>query len=232
MLLPAHPHPLQPAAFFAAVIGDLCRKIAHRGPATPALAPLVLFLCNYLQRKVRRLDRLLTLWQAGRLPKIRHARSKSTSSQTAAGQPALPLAAKTLRLPSRRAWLVRLVQPVAGYGSQLEALLTHPDIQALLAATPQAGRILRPIFRMLGVHPLPNMLHRPPPPRRPRPPKPAPAVDRPTARERRIWLKYSPGDIGETHRRHDQLGETHRRHDQAGETRRHLDPFRRKFSPT
>ncbi len=211
MLLPAHPHPLPPAAFFAAVIGDLCRKFAQHGPTTAALAPLVLFLWNYLQRKVRRLERLLTQWQAGRLPKRRAARPKSAPPEPATGEPAPSSTPKPLRLPSRRAWLVRLVQPTAVFGSQLEVLLTHPDIQALIAATPQAGRILRPIFRMLGVHPLPAILRRSAPPRRPRPVKAAAPVERVTARERRILLNYSPGDIGETHRR--------------------LGPFRQKFAP-
>ena len=191
MLLPAHPHPLPPAAFFAAVIRDLCTKIALHGPRTPALAPLVQFLWNYLQRKVRRLERLHALFQAGRLPNPRPARPQRPRPQ--------PQSPPRLRLPSRRAWLIRLVQPMAVYGTQLEVLLTHPDIQALIAATPQAGRILRPIFRMLGIHPMPPLLRLPV---RPRPPKPVMAGLSPkpaSARQRRTWRSSSPGRIGATH---------------------------------
>ena len=42
----------------------------------------------------------------------------------------------------------------AGYGSQLAALLAEPELQALLLAAPAAGRILRPLCRMLGVEPV------------------------------------------------------------------------------
>ena len=60
-----------------------------------------------------------------------------------------------VRLPSGRGWLVRaLGYEAAGYGSQLAALLAEPELQALLLAAPAAGRILRPLCRMLGVEPV------------------------------------------------------------------------------
>ena len=155
----AHPLPLPPAAFFAAVIRDLCQRIFQSGPGIPALAPFIQLLLNALQRKARRLERLLTLWQAGRLPQPRPQRPHAA--------PREPESPKRLRLPCRRAWLVRMIQPTAVFGCHLELLLTHPDIQALIAATPQAGRILRPVLRMLGVHPTPPILFRPAPPKLP-----------------------------------------------------------------
>ena len=39
----------------------------------------------------------------------------------------------------------------AGYGSQLRAALETPEMVALLTASPEAGRVLRPICRMLGI---------------------------------------------------------------------------------
>ena len=54
--------------------------------------------------------------------------------------------------PARFAWLVRQVGwQASGYGSQLRAVLQTPEMVALLEACPQAGRMLRPICRMLAV---------------------------------------------------------------------------------
>jgi hypothetical protein len=39
----------------------------------------------------------------------------------------------------------------AGFGAHLRLILAHPEMVALLAASDQAGRLLRPVCRMLGV---------------------------------------------------------------------------------
>ena len=114
------------------------------------------------------------------------------------------------RLPTANAWLVRLVQPTVQFAGQIETIIARPEIQELLAAAPQAGRIFRPLYRMLGI-PLPPSLRLPARPRRPRPAKVAPAVKPLSARARQRLLNYSPGRIGETHRR--------------------LAPYRQEFSP-
>ncbi|HLN08195.1 MAG TPA: hypothetical protein VK281_04440, partial [Xanthobacteraceae bacterium] len=76
------------------------------------------------------------------------------------------------RLPHKFAWLVRLVPQAASHGSQLRHLLSEPEMAALLAASPQARRLLRPLCRMLAVEP----------PRAPDPPlcEAAPAPARPS----------------------------------------------------
>jgi hypothetical protein len=56
----------------------------------------------------------------------------------------------------------------AGFDEMLQALLDDPEMRALLAASPQAGRILRPLWRKLSTYPLPPVLRLPPRPRRPR----------------------------------------------------------------
>ena len=57
-----------------------------------------------------------------------------------------------VRLPQGHGWLVRaLGYEAAAYKSQLAALLAEPEMQAVLAAVPGAGRVLRPICQMLGV---------------------------------------------------------------------------------
>ena len=62
-----------------------------------------------------------------------------------------------------------------GYGSQLQHLLGEPEMAALLEASPQARRVLRPLLRALAVE-LPWTLTPPRPsqPRKPRKPRPQP----------------------------------------------------------
>jgi hypothetical protein len=54
--------------------------------------------------------------------------------------------------PAGFGWLaVVMAHRSIGYGSQLQAILEQPEMAALLAASPQARRLLRPICRMLSV---------------------------------------------------------------------------------
>jgi hypothetical protein len=75
--------------------------------------------------------------------------------------------------------MVRLTQNAASSGSQLHYLLTDPEFAAFLAAAPQAGRLLRPLCRALGISrnpDLPGALFETPDlprPTRPRPKPPA-----------------------------------------------------------
>jgi len=167
------------------------------------LQPLMTLIWLYLHRPAQRLARLIAKLQAGTLAPPR--------PRTAATTPPVPRAPK-LRLPSRHAWLIRLVQRTAQLYPQLEILVGRPEMADLLAAAPQAGRILRPLCRMLGIRPLAPVLRLPERPRPPRPVKPKPAVPRITARERRALLSYSPGRLPSWIN--------------------HPDPPRRKFSPT
>ncbi|MBN9561433.1 MAG: hypothetical protein J0H14_12000, partial [Alphaproteobacteria bacterium] len=54
------------------------------------------------------------------------------------------------------------------YDLELGRLLDDPEMRAFLAAVPQAGRLLRPLWRRLTTEPLPEILRLPPRPRRPR----------------------------------------------------------------
>jgi len=191
----------------------ICLKIgAHLG-ANRHLEPVLALAYYYLKRTASRLERLIARWQAGTLiprhPAARASRAPAPAPSLAETGPRTP----KLRLPSGKFWLIRLVQPTAQLYPQLEQLVASPEMAELLAAAPQAGRILRPLFRMYGL-PMPEILHLPPVPRRPRPPrsaKLAPAVTPVTAQERRKWRNYSPGRLP------DWLGAR--------------DPPRRKFSP-
>ena len=55
-------------------------------------------------------------------------------------------------LPKRYGWLVKAGgHQAAGFGSQLQHLLAAPEMAELLAAAPQAVRLLRPLCRALAV---------------------------------------------------------------------------------
>jgi hypothetical protein len=63
--------------------------------------------------------------------------------------------------PSLVPWLTCMLgYDAAGYGSQLRHLLTDAECAAFLEAVPQAGRILRPLLRMLSIDPLPEVIRR------------------------------------------------------------------------
>ena len=168
------PEPPTLHAHLGAIMAGVRAMISDLRFRHPIVGPILILVWAYLHRPAQRLERLIARWQAGGVapPRPRLAVVRS--------QPRLPRA----RLPTGYAWLVRLVQRTAQFGPQLEALVARPEMHALLAAAPQAGRILRPLFTMLGIRPFPPVLRRPgappPPPgpimpRRKRPPPPVPA---------------------------------------------------------
>ena len=57
-------------------------------------------------------------------------------------------------LPRSFGWLLPLVPTEAACrATQLRAVLAEPEMVALIAAAPQATRLLRPLCRMLGLEP-------------------------------------------------------------------------------
>ena len=128
------------------------------------LGPLALLLWKYLQRTTRRLAALHAQFAAGTLaPRKDRAprRAAERAEWTSRGTP----------LPGGPV----LARFGAGYlGAWLLALVDDPEMQALLAASPQAGRLLRPLWRRLTNDPLPAPLRLPPkPPRSEQPLAPA-----------------------------------------------------------
>lgn len=94
-----------------------------------------------------KMERLAARFAAGRLWRVA---DRTQGSGTGLDRPACRDASKAL--PARFGWLVWQVGwQAAGFGSQLRAVLQTPDMVALLEACPQAGRILRPVCRMLAV---------------------------------------------------------------------------------
>ncbi len=128
------------------------------------LGPLALLLWKYLQRTTRKLAALHAQFAAGTL-----APRKDRAPRRAA-EPAESTSRGT-KLPGGPV----LARFGAGYlGAWLLALVDDPEMQALLAASPQAGRLLRPLWRRLTNDPLPAPLRLPPkPPRSEQPLAPA-----------------------------------------------------------
>jgi len=128
-------------ARFALVIDGLYRAVAARIAARTITAALITLICGRLRRIDTQLQALIARFRAGTLRVVvatpRHA-------------PVPPRPA----LPSGFGWLLPLVPcEAACHASQLRAVLAEPEMAALIAATPQAARLLRPLCRVLGLEP-------------------------------------------------------------------------------
>ena len=154
-------------------IGDICAFLAVAASRYQSLSPLLMLVWFRLRNTVARIDRLAARWQQGRLRPPRKC-VRGERKPPPAIHPADALRAR--RAPQGRGWLIRLHQPMVQLAPRIELMLADPDIIALCAAAPQAGRLLRPLCRMFAI-PEPAYIARPPrprPPRKPRPRKPAP----------------------------------------------------------
>ena len=156
--------------------------IAHRDARVRALLTLAWYR---IHRTINRFERLVALWQTGKLPKPRPRAPRAKRPTPATPAP---------RLPSGQAWLVRRLQDhhVNTRASQLQHFLANtPELADFLAAAPQANRLLRPLCRMLGLTPPGG---KPPPaPRPPKiPPKPRPAPTWPTVAAQPHPIAFTP----------------------------------------
>ena len=121
------------------ILAGLAGLVARRFLRMPRLMGLTVLLCGRIGRAAWRFARLLMRPARVRAPRVRTDRAAGDQARTRA-------------LPQGRGWLVReLGWEAAGCASQLQALLDDPAMQAVVAAFPGAGRILRPLCRMLGV---------------------------------------------------------------------------------
>ncbi len=131
---------------------------------------------HYIFRLSGRLDRLITRWKNGTLPKPRAPRPGRTRTA--------PRAKPAFRLPSSHKWLIHRIQGTAFAGSQLAHLIaTSAELHEFLEAAPQGRRLLNPLCRALGIDfdkptgvalPKPTAAPKPepvanPPPEQPRP---------------------------------------------------------------
>jgi hypothetical protein len=128
---------------FAAAIDLLCRGIAVSLPQHWGNAAFALSAWSRLRRLLGRFAALVAALEAGRF---------SASRRVTAGA-ARPRPGAPARLPGGSGWLLRLAPALETRlgRAQVESLLGDPDLRALLAQAPQAGRILRPLCHMLGI---------------------------------------------------------------------------------
>ena len=152
------PHPPTPTKRFSAILNWLVMAVDSRGHTGQVARPLVALIVH----------RLILIRQAIARAIARTASGKMTPQRSGGPRPGRK-AGTPNRLPTRPAWLIRLVPETAAGASQLRHLFTDPEISALLAAAPASlSRPLRSLCRMLDVEP-----PLPPPPRPARPKKPA-----------------------------------------------------------
>jgi hypothetical protein len=150
--------------------------------------PVLNLVLLRMLRLVGRFDRLVLKWERDQLsarptPRVRAKRAASPHKMAAAD---LQLLGAPVALPTRFGWLQKMV-PAAHMGAgYLDYMLqeTDSETRALVAAAPQAGRILRPLCRILGT-PIPDWLALPKRPRKPRTPQPPKPRATPSARGER-----------------------------------------------
>ena len=107
---------------------------------------LSMLLYRRLGEIAGRMERLAARFAAGRLWRLE---GRARGAAQAVGK---RRAGGTRIWPGGFGWLVKAASwQAAGYGSQLRAVLETPDMVALLAAAPQARRVLLPLCRMLAV---------------------------------------------------------------------------------
>jgi hypothetical protein len=131
--------------------------------ADPSVRPPLLLVHAWLGRLVQRFAALVARAEAGTLRPPRRGRHRP-AGESPPGKP-------RPRWPTNFAWLIKMLPyQAACFGSQLQHQFSQPEMMALLEAAPQAGRLLRPLCRMLAIE-LPSALRLPPRPRKPRKPK-------------------------------------------------------------
>ena len=195
------------ANYLTAILGRLCAAVGAFTAAqargrqlvwlgTQAFAPLTqpnharipppetwTLLTQRLTRLAQRFRALFARYQAGTLPLPRPSR---------AGQPRQR--SPEPRLPAARGWIGAHIPAAAPCAGTIEHLLhNETEMREFVSQAPQAGRLLRPLARMLGLT-LPDWLRLPPrapKPRAPRTPAPAPTgtPDRPLQPEIRATAR-------------------------------------------
>jgi hypothetical protein len=148
-----HPIPRNLSERLALIVLLMGNAIAAGAPRTPVTIPIINLVRSYLNRLVRRVAALARRVEAGTAA-IRPrppARPDAAPRDRPAADPRRPA------MPRGVGWLYRLVPFVAANRSQLRFFLAGEEVAALLAAAPQAARLLRPLCRMLAIARAPDL---------------------------------------------------------------------------
>jgi hypothetical protein len=194
-----HSTPADLSDRFAAILEGLYQATA-RTVRDPVSGLLILLICGRLRRITARFASLAARYAAGTLRPLRTPTTEPrTEPRTAGPDSPPPRDPPRDPLPRGYAWLIRLVPGAANFGTQLQYLLSQPEMAAMIAAVPQMSRLLRPLCRALAAHPTPAL---PPDPPRIRPPRPQrekqPRPPRQTPDPRILRRKPPPDEPGIT----------------------------------
>ena len=163
------PSPTTLSERFGWIIAAVCELVGVRGSLYPPIAPIMNLAWRRLSRTRVALCALIARFQAGKL------RAWSTAPRRPSAKARAPAARPPVSLPRRSGWLLLMMPTDIGYGvqvasfrarmcafrSQLTYLLTDPEMVALIEASPQARRLLRPLCNMLMIKSVPAALLRP-----------------------------------------------------------------------
>ena len=148
----------------AEVFHGLRGAAAGRASRNWVMAPLAMLFASYLSSVLRRFTALVARFEAGTL--------RTNPGRPRPARPAnVEAPARKPRVPRRLGWVIDFAgYHAAGFAANLRQMLAgDAEIRALMAASPQAGRILRPLCRMLRIEQGPDL---PPSLYPPRPAKP------------------------------------------------------------
>jgi len=123
-------------------LDGFARCVAARSVARVMSAAMIVLVCARVRRAERDIRGLLARFQAGRLrvsavPRVGRGGGGRNGPRV---------------LRSRFGWLLALAPGEAAcFAGQIRAVLAEPDMEALIAVSPQARRVLGPVCRMLGI---------------------------------------------------------------------------------
>lgn len=173
-----------PIERLAAIIAWLAACVAEQGNRQRLPGALVAAIWTRLHRIAAQFRAVAATPIPPPPPAPPEPAANPTTPQPESPRPASPpQAARPPRrppvMPYGARWLLRLIPGAAISLSQLETLLRDPEMEALLAADPRLGHILRALCWMLGVRrsltPPPRRRRKPPAPIRP-PAEPEPGL--------------------------------------------------------
>jgi hypothetical protein len=136
---------------FGIIVNGLCAAMQKQSETDPYIIPICIRLWTSLLHMTKRYERLVARFLEGSLapyrPRPYRPRTKWPEPVRKPGEEPKP---KTT-LPRAFGWILKYVPGAAVYRDQLRDILADPVMIEFLTAAPQAGRLLRPLCRTLGV---------------------------------------------------------------------------------